>query len=93
VRQQAGMAYRLPRPEESTTMASVTLEMIFELQRRTLDELRDVRAVLREHTQRLGRIETAVAHAHVAQAEASVRMDTLAERIDRIERRLDISDT
>lgn len=71
-------------------MADVTLEMVLELQRRALDELREVRATLREHTQRLARIEAGAAHAHVAQVEESARIDRLAERIERIERRLEI---
>ena len=51
---------------------------------------------LDEHTQRLGRIEIAVsslkrdiAYNEETQAEQSVRIDHLAERIERIERRLE----
>ena len=50
-----------------------------------------------EHTQRLGRIEIAlaglrrdIAHNEEAWAEQSHRMDHLVERIERIERRLEL---
>ena len=50
-----------------------------------------------EHTQRLGRIEVAIssvrrdiAHNDESWAEQSVRIDQLAERLERIERRLEI---
>ena len=53
---------------------------------------------LDEHTQRLGRIENKLAslrggigQGEEAWAEQSVRIDKLAERLDRIERRLEIS--
>lgn len=53
---------------------------------------------LDEHTQRLGRIETKlaslrgeIAHGDEAWAEQSVRIDKLAERLEQIERRLDLS--
>lgn len=51
-----------------------------------------------EHTQRLGRIELSIAglrrdlaHNEEAWAEQGVRIDHLAARIDRIERRLDLT--
>ena len=50
-----------------------------------------------EHTQRLGRIEIAIAglrrdmvHNEEGWAEQSVRIDHLAERLDRIEKRLEL---
>ncbi|GHU20302.1 hypothetical protein FACS189475_08950 [Betaproteobacteria bacterium] len=53
---------------------------------------------LDEHTQRLGRIEIAVsstkreiAFNDETQAEQSVRIDHIAERLERIERRLELS--
>ncbi len=55
---------------------------------------------LDEHTQRLGRIEITLARLTSAQgqheevyAEQSVRIDRLAERIDRIERRLELRES
>ena len=54
---------------------------------------------LDEHTQRLGRIEVAIAgvrrdsiHNDESWAEQSVRIDGLSERLERIERRLEIAD-
>lgn len=53
---------------------------------------------LDEHTQRLGRIEVMISslrrdqiHNEESWAEQSVRIDNLAERLDRIERRLEIN--
>ena len=52
---------------------------------------------LDEHTQRLGRIEIAIAglrrdlaHSDEAYAEQNLRMDRISERIERIERRLEL---
>jgi hypothetical protein len=54
---------------------------------------------LDEHTQRLGRMEVGLARLSAAlgghdeaSAEQSVRMDRLAERLDRIERRLQLNE-
>lgn len=53
---------------------------------------------LDEHTQRLGRLEVGLARLHAAiaghdetSAEQSVRVDRLVERLERIERRLDLA--
>ena len=55
---------------------------------------------LDEHTQRLGRIEIAIAglrrdiaHGEESWAEQSVRIDNLAKRLERLERRLNLNDT
>ncbi len=57
-----------------------------------------IEKTLQEHTQRLGRIELSIAglrrdnaHGEESIAEHSVRMDQLADRIDRIERRLELA--
>ena len=57
-----------------------------------------IEKTLQEHTHRLGRIELSIAglrrdisHSEEGIAEHSVRMDTLADRIDRIERRLELA--
>ena len=78
---------------------AVTLEMIFELLRRALDELREVRATQREHSQRLGRIDSTLArmwteHGSAAErdAEQQVSLDRLRERVERIEQRLELRD-
>lgn len=61
-------------------------------------ELADVKAVLRDHTNRFGRLETGVArigrdHGELfsEQVEDRHRVDSLVERIERIERRLEIN--
>ena len=55
---------------------------------------------LDEHTQRLGRIEIAlaglrrdVAHDEESWAEQSVRIDNLTQRLERLERRLNLNET
>ena len=60
-------------------------------------EVSGMRTDLKENTLRLGRLEIAVAshrrdvaHAEETGAEQGVRIDRLHERIERIERRLDI---
>jgi hypothetical protein len=62
-------------------------------------DLREVKEVLREQGHRLGRIETGLAGLRRDQAddaagvaEMGQRLDRLAEKVDRIERRLDLSD-
>jgi chromosome segregation ATPase len=57
-----------------------------------------IKADLKENTTRLGRIEVAVAglrrdiaHNEEATAEQSLRIDRINERIERIERRLEIA--
>ncbi|MDR0779906.1 MAG: hypothetical protein LBF16_04300 [Pseudomonadales bacterium] len=59
-----------------------------------------IERTLKEHTQRLGRIELAIArtssnqsHQETDYAEQSVRLDQLAERLDRIERRLELRES
>lgn len=41
---------------------------------------------------RAGRLEADLAQVHVALAEHSTRMDRIGEQLERIERRLDLSD-
>lgn len=73
-------------------MPEVTLDMIFEIQRRALDELREVRDTLRDHTRRFGRVESQLANLYAGQVEDRVRLDQLIERVDRIERRLELKE-
>jgi len=54
----------------------------------TLDR---VERKLGDHTQRLGRIETILADHTLSWAEQSVRIDHMADRLDRIERRLELT--
>jgi len=46
---------------------------------------------LGDHTQRLGRIETILADHTLSWAEQSVRIDRMADRLDRMERRLELT--
>jgi predicted trehalose synthase len=57
-----------------------------------------IKADLKENTTRLGRIEVAVAglrrdiaHNEEATAEQSLRIDRIAERLERVEKRLEIN--
>ena len=61
-------------------------------------DIAGIKADLKENTHRLGRVELAIAglrrdmaHYEEGSAEQGLRMDRLAERIERIEKRLDLS--
>lgn len=73
-------------------MAEPTLDLVQALIQRVLDNQREMREDIREVKSRLGRIETDVAQLHVALAEQSLRFDRFGDRVERIERRLDIGD-
>jgi uncharacterized coiled-coil protein SlyX len=47
---------------------------------------------IREIKTRLGRLESNVASLHVFLAEQSVRLDRFSDRLERVERRLEIAD-
>jgi hypothetical protein len=66
------------------------LELVLELLRRMQADLRDIKDTQREHTRRLGHIELNTAQQNVADAEQSTRIDRLADRIERIETRLEL---
>ena len=53
-------------------------------------DLRDIKDTLREHTRSLGRIELNTAQQNVANAEQSTQIDRFAERVERIETRLEL---
>jgi len=60
-------------------------------------DIASIKADLKENTHRLGRVELAIAglrrdlaHYEEGSAEQGLRMDRLAERIERIENRLDL---
>ncbi len=55
-------------------------------------DLRNIKDTLRAHTRRLGHIELNTAQQSVVDAEQSTRIDRLAERLERIETRLDLRD-
>jgi hypothetical protein len=66
------------------------LELILEMLRRMQGDLRDIKDTQREHTRRLGHIELNTAQQNVADAEQSTRIDRLAERVERLETRLEL---
>lgn len=74
------------------TIAEVGLDLIQQMLQRVLDSQRETREDVREIKSRLGRLEGGVANLHVFLAEQSVRLDRFADRLERVERRLDIAD-
>lgn len=73
--------------------------LVLEHLKRIQVDLSGIRAVLGEHTARLGRLEAAIAglrrdlaQSEEGSAEFSVRIDRLAQRIERIEQRLELTD-
>ena len=57
-----------------------------------LDSQLEMREDIREIKTRLGRLESDVASLHVFLAEQSVRLDRFGDRLERVERRLEIAD-
>jgi len=81
-----------------TIMTDDTSNLVLEHLKRFQAGQDRIEKTLQQHTQRLGRIEVSIAglrreisHGEEAIAEHSVRMDRLADRIDRIERRLELA--
>jgi hypothetical protein len=68
------------------------LELVLEMLHRIAGRLRDIKDTKREQTRRLGHIELNPAQANVADAEQSTRIDRLAERVERLETRLELRD-
>ena len=73
-------------------MAGPTPDLIQTMPRRVLDEVRQVRATLREQGQRLTSLDMAIAQLHGDFAGQSMRIARLEDRLGRIERRLEIGD-
>jgi hypothetical protein len=59
---------------------------------KVLDSQLEMREDIREIKTRLGRLESDVASLHVFLAEQSVRLDRFGDRLERVERRLEIAD-
>ncbi len=70
----------------------MTEDLIEPILRDIQTRLGRIEDVLIEHTRRLGRIEQNLAAVGVAAADESVRIDRLTERVNRIERRLELRD-
>ena len=73
-------------------MAEPSLETIVSLIRQIQHDIRDVRETSREILRRVSNLERLVSYRAVADAEREARIDRLAERMDRIERRLELGD-
>jgi hypothetical protein len=73
-------------------MVDVSLNLLQEMVQRVLDSQRETREDVREIKARLGRLESDVAILHVFLAEQSVRLDRFGDRLERVERRLEIAD-
>jgi len=72
-------------------MADNVDNLMLEHLKRFQASLDRVERKLGDHTQRMGRIETIMADHTLSWAEQSVRLDRLAERLERIERRLELT--
>ncbi len=72
-------------------MVDIGLELLQQMVQRVLDSQRETREDVREIKARLGRLESDVASLHVFLAEQSVRLDRFADRLERVERRLEIA--
>lgn len=73
-------------------MAEPTLDLLMQMVQRVLDSQRETREDIREIKARLGRLETEVAGLHGFLAEQSIRLDRFSDRLERVERRLQIVD-
>ncbi len=73
-------------------MPEASLEPLTHMVEKVLDTQRQSREDIREIKTRLGRLESDVASLHVFLAEQSVRLDRFGDRLERIERRLEIAD-
>ncbi len=73
-------------------MPEPSLELLVQMVRKVLDAQRESREDIREIKTRLGRMESDVASLHVFLAEQSVRLDRFSDRLERVERRLEIAD-
>ena len=87
-----GYAGSLSPPIRRDTVPEASLELLMQMVQRVLDAQRETREDVREIKTRLGRLESDVASLHVFLAELSVRMDRFGDRLERVERRLEIAD-
>jgi hypothetical protein len=73
-------------------MAEPSLDTIVSLVRQIQHDARETRETLREILRRVSHLERLVSYRAVADADREARIDRLAERMDRIERRLELGD-
>ena len=71
-------------------MMDVTSELVGRLLRQVLACQRGMREDIREVKVRLGRLETDVARLRLTRAEQTTGFDRFSDRVERIERRLEI---
>lgn len=90
-----------PHQQRPTSLGYVAEpdDLVLEHLKKIQGALSGIGAVLAEHTAWLGRMEVAIAglrrdiaQSEESSAEFSVRIDRLAQRVDRIERRLELTD-
>lgn len=79
-------------------MSENTENLVLELLRAIRGDIASIKDDVRELTHRVGRVELAVAglrrdiaHFEEATADQSVRLDRISERVDRIEKRLELA--
>lgn len=73
-------------------MVEPSLEAIVSLIRQIQHDVRDARETSREILRRVSNLERLISYSAVADADREARIDRLAERMDRIERRLEAGD-
>ncbi len=73
-------------------MAELNLELLMQMVQKVLDNQREMREDMREIKSRLGRLESDVAGLHGFLAEQSIRLDRFGDRLERVERRLELRD-
>ncbi len=73
-------------------MAELNLELLRQMVQKVLDNQREMREDMREIKSRLGRLESDVAGLHGFLAEQSIRLDRFGDRLERVERRLELRD-
>ena len=74
-------------------MPEPSLELLIPMVDRVLDSQRETREDIRAVKTRLGRLESEVANLHGFLAEQSARLDRFSDRLERVERRLEIADS
>jgi len=73
-------------------MPEPSMERLMQMIHRVLDSQRETREDIREMKTRLGRLESEVANLHGFLAEQLIRLDRFSDRLERVERRLEIAD-
>lgn len=72
-------------------MPDPSLDQLMQMVQRVLDSQRETREDVREIKNRIGRLESEVANLHRFLAEQSIRLDRFGDRLECVERRLEIA--